>query len=397
MSESEDVTRRSFLRSAGVVTAGFGLGSAVGGTPAVAAARMRTGNARRSWARITRRLDHAIPKAMLGAGIPGAIVGLWTPRGSYVRTFGVSNRQTGAGMGTDLHMRIGSETKTFTASAILQLVDQGKIRLSDPISKYIPAVPDGDVITIHDLGRMQSGLYPYTASDKFAKDYSSKPERSFTPEQLLRYSFSQPLLFAPGTKYVYDNTNYVLLGLVVEKLSGQPLGTYFRDHIFRRFGLRSTFLPTGTEFPSPHAHGYTINSLTSFVVDSTRWNPSWAWAAGGVISKLRDLRRWAPIVATGAGLLKPRTQRERLQTVHIPGPHRDVRYGFGIFTSGGWIGHNGSLPGYESVTVYLPAQDSTMVLLINTDILVGERGQEPSTLLGEAVTEIVTPGRTYGK
>jgi D-alanyl-D-alanine carboxypeptidase len=244
---------------------------------------------------------------------------------------------------------------------------------------------------------MQSGLYPYTSNEKFIDEVYRNPQVQLRPEQLLAYSFSQPLVFPPGTSWLYDNTNYVLMGLVVEKLSGQPLRDYLRDHIFRPFGLRNTIFPVGSEFPVPHAHGYTINAVTGKPVDSTDWNPSWAWAAGAMISKLSDLRRWAPIVATGKGLLTPRTQAERLQTVHPPGAPPDVAYGLGILVNAGWIGHNGSLPGYESVTLYLPAERTTLVILINTDNLAGPNQREPSTILGEAITSIATPGHVYGK
>ena len=112
-------------------------------------------------------------------------------------------------------------------------------------------------------------------------------------------------------------------------------------------------------------------------------------------STLSDLRRWAPVLATGRGLLTPRTQAERLQVVHIPGAPPDVSYGLGLFVIAGWIGHNGSLPGYQSLTIYLPGEHTTLVILINTDN--PYQNQEPSSLLGEAITQIVTPDHVYGK
>lgn len=330
---------------------------------------------------------------MKQASIPGSIVGLWMPGGSYVRTFGVADKVTRAPMRTGFYMRIGSETKTFTVSAILQLVDQGLIGLDDPIAKYVPGVPDGQQITIRELARMQSGLYNYSASPQFTEALYANPYRAWTPGQLLAYSFSRPLNFAPGAGWEYSNTNTVLLGLVVEQVSRQRLQDYLRDHIFRPFGLRQTIFPTGSEFPFPHAHGYSTNELTGEPVDATDWNPSWGWAAGAMISTLSDLRRWAPVLATGRGLLTPRTQAERLQTVHPAGAPSDVSYGLGLFVIAGWIGHNGSLPGYQSLTIYLPGEHATLVILINTDD--AYQGQEPSTLLGEAITKIVTPGHVY--
>ncbi len=113
----------------------------------------------------------------------------------------------------------------------------------DPGCADIANVPDGDRITIRELARMQSGLYPYTSNQDLINEAYGNPQRSFTPEQLLELSFSHPLDFRPGTNWEYDNTNYVLMGLVVEKLSGRPLSEYFEDHIFRPFGLGHTILP----------------------------------------------------------------------------------------------------------------------------------------------------------
>ncbi len=396
MSDSAGMTRRGFVRTAGVATAGLGLGSVMG----TARAGTTTAEDRRVAGQgldpgTASRLDAAIRAVMKQASIPGSIVGLWMPGGSYVRAFGVADKVTGARMQTRFYMRIGSETKTFTVSAILQLVDQGLIGLDDPIAKYVPDVPDGQHITIRELARMQSGLYNYSESPQFTKALYTDPYRAFTPQQLLAYSFSHPLNFPPGTSWEYSNTNTVLLGLVVELLSGQPLRDYLRDHIFRPFGLRRTIFPVGSEFPFPHAHGYSINELTGEPVDTTDWNPSWGWAAGAMISTLSDLRRWAPVLATGRRLLTPRTQAERLQAVPIPGAPTDVSYGLGLFVAAGWIGHNGSLPGYQSLTIYLPSEHATLVILINTDN--SYQNQEPSTLLGEAITEIVTPDHVYGK
>ncbi len=247
MSDSAGMSRRGFVKTAGVVTTGLGLGSLMGAASAGAA----TAESRRVAGQglgpgTASRLDAAIRAVMKQASIPGSIVGLWMPGGSYVRAFGVTDKVTGAPMQTGFFMRIGSETKTFTVSAILQLVDQGLIGLDDPIAKYIPDVPDGQHITIRELARMQSGLYNYSASPQFAKALYTDPYRPWTPQQLLAYSFSQPLNFPPGTGWEYSNTNTVLLGLVVEQMSSQRLRDYLRDHIFRRFGLRHTIFRSPT-------------------------------------------------------------------------------------------------------------------------------------------------------
>ncbi|WP_078990675.1 serine hydrolase domain-containing protein [Streptomyces sp. XY413] len=337
------------------------------------------------------QLDAAVRQVMREAGVPGVIVGLWAPgKGSYVKAFGVADKATGAPMRSDFNTRIGSQTKTFTVTALLQLVDQGKVGLDDPIGDYISGVPNGDRITLRELAGMRSGLFNYSEDPAFDKAFTTDPDRRFTPQELLDYSFKHPVQFAPNAQFQYSNTNLVLLGLVIEKVTGRPLAEVIDKDVVEPAGLNRTFFPTGAEFPRPHAQGYTDQTATGKVEVSTDWDPSWAWAAGAMISDLQNLRSWARTLATGT-LLTPATQAQRLKTtsVGIPG----AGYGLGLFDVQGWIGHNGSLPGYESLGVYLPQAQATMVVILNTDIL--HDGQEPSTLFGEAITSIVTPGNVY--
>ncbi|MEU8435795.1 serine hydrolase domain-containing protein [Streptomyces sp. NPDC029216] len=340
---------------------------------------------------VAAQLDAAVRRVMREAGVPGVTVGLWAPgKGSYVKSFGVADKATGAPMTAPLHVRIGSETKTFTVTALLQQVDRGKAGLDDPIGKYVSGVPNGDRITLRQLAGMRSGLFNYSLDEEFDKKLLTDPQQSFSPRQLLGYSFKHGVQFAPGTRFDYSNTNLVLLGLVVEKLTGRPLHEVITDDVLGPAGLHRTVFPTGAKLPDPYAHGYTDQTASGRTEDATGWNPTWAWAAGAMVSDLDDLRSWARTLATGT-LLKPATQAERLKTtpMDVPG----AGYGLGIFDVQGWIGHNGSIPGYEVLPVYLPQAGATMVIVLNTDSRY--ENQEPSTLFGQAVTAIVTPEHVY--
>ncbi|MEU0430060.1 serine hydrolase domain-containing protein [Streptomyces sp. NPDC006290] len=346
---------------------------------------------------VRQQLDDAVQKIMHEANVPGVTVGLWTPhQGSYVRSFGLADKNSGQQMSPDLYMRMGSETKTFTVTALLQLVDQGEVGLDDTIDQYIGGVPNGDKITLRELAGMRSGLFNYSMDPDFFTALTSNPRRPFTPQELLGYSFKHPVLFPPGEKFYYCNTNLILLGLVVEKISGTPLGQYIQRNILTPAGLNHTNFPVGAAFPSPHAQGYTDQTASGNVEESTNWDPSWAWAAGAMISDLSDLRAWARAVATGVfpdgrTMISPATQKQRLTTPPTPIP--GAGYGLGIFDVQGWVGHNGSLPGYESLTVYFPPAHATLVVLLNTDI--NYKGSEPSTLFGDAITKIVTPQHVF--
>lgn len=334
------------------------------------------------------KLTEAIPRGMQQASIPGAVVGVWQDGAApYVRAFGVRDTASGEPMATYLYMRIGSVTKTFIVTAVLQLVDQGKVGLDHPIGRYERGVPNGDAITIRQLAAMRSGLYGYT--DEVIPALASQPQRQWTPEELLDISFRHPPLFPPGTEFDYSNTNTVLLGLVVEKVSGQSLNTYIDEHIARAENLEHTVFPTGPALPSPHAQGYT-KTPEGKSVDATDWNPSWGWAAGQMVSTVDDLHIWARDVATGK-LLSPATQREREQ-FFLPAPSegRGSLYGLGLENQNGWIGHNGNIAGYQTYAYYLPSRRTTIVVLVNsnTDLL------GTWNLIGE-ITTIISPDHPW--
>lgn len=343
---------------------------------------------------IDQRLDAAITAKLTEMGAPGAIVGISVPGGiDYVRAFGVADTATGEPMSVDDHMRIGSVTKTFTGTAILQLVDQGRLSLSDPISRYVDGVPNGDRITLDLLGRMRSGLYDYTQDQEafLGPIYTEAPKGPdafpFTPQDLLDIAFAHPPDFAPDAEYEYSNTNTVLLALVVERVSGIPFAEYLQQNVFDPLGLAQTSYPANGAMPEPFAHGYTP-APDGRIVDATFWNPSWGDAAGKIVSTYADQRIWAEALGRGT-LLSPGAQAARLANMSSVIP--DVGYGFAIFNAHGWIGHNGDIPGYATVTVYLPERDATLVVLVNSDV------PEPHSAgqLATAVTEIATPDNVY--
>lgn len=193
--------------------------------------------------------------------------------------------------------------------------------------------------------------------------------------------------FPPGTDYKYSNTNTVLLGMVVEKVTGLPLGEYFEQNIFGPLDLKRTSYPPNGSMPIPYAHGYT-QTPDGAIIDASLWNPSWANAAGAVASDLADMTVWA--VALGKGtLLRPDTQAQRISngTSAAPG----VDYDFAIFNTHGWIGHDGDIPGYATVVVYLPECDASLVVFTNSDV------PEPHSAgqIAYDVTSLATPDHLY--
>ena len=152
------------------------------------------------------------------------------------------------------HYRIGSLTKTMTATVILQLAQEGKLSLDDPISKYRPEVPNGDAITIAQLLDMRSGLYGYDLDPVFLRAVDADPKRTWSPDDLLAIGYSKPALFAPGTAYDYSNTTYVLLGLVMEQVTGKTASELFTERLFDPLDLEDTTLPALDDASIPIQH-----------------------------------------------------------------------------------------------------------------------------------------------
>ena len=315
--------------------------------------------------KLKRELALVVRNDMTDTRLPGVGVGVWQPgRGNWVGAFGIGNRVTGRRARITDHVRIASITKTFTATAILQLVDDGRLSLDHHLSDYVPGVPNGEVITIRQMLNMTSGIYDYTNDDAFVESFYSDPRAPFTPEQFFAILARHAPSFAPGAGAEYSDSNYYLLGLILENVTGHPARRAITRQIIRPLGLTNTSYPTGQSLPKPVARGYfgSLN-LTDPLSDATLINPALASTAGAMQSTLGDLRKWAKALATGR-LLSPALQAQRLQTVPFPNPGSpvDISYGLGIFKLDDLIGHNGAVIGYSTAMFYLPSKKATIVV-----------------------------------
>lgn len=334
-------------------------------------------------------LDAAVASAYSRFSAPGLAVGVWRPGAEpYFAARGVADPVSGAAMTGDEHFRIGSITKTFSVTAILQLADEGRLSLDDPVGRYLPFVPGGDRITLRMLANMTSGLTSYTADETWVRQMISEPSRAYAPRELVDVAVRQTPKASPGEKWEYVNTNTVLLGLVIEAVTGRPVAEFFRERIFKRLGLDHTSWPTNGALPEPYAHGVTRQTMDDSLADATHRNPSWAFTAGQLVSNRRDLGIWAKACATGA-LVSPRLQKERLTWVTLPPNTPARRYGLGIGENHGWLGHTGELPGYNVSAFHLPGRDITLVVLANSDT--PKDGSNPTAIVLEAVTRVISP------
>ncbi|WP_327426169.1 serine hydrolase domain-containing protein [Streptomyces sp. NBC_01236] len=338
-------------------------------------------------------LQSAVEHAAKDLMVPGAVVLLRTPQGTFRAIVGTTELGTATPPTTGDHFRIASNTKTMTSALITLLAQDGKLRLDDPVSAYVSGVPNGDHITIAELLKMRSGLYNYTSAPELAATMDADPGKAETPQALLDIAFRRPPNFAPDASYEYNNTNYVLLGLVAEKAGGHPLAQQFRDRLFAPLGLDGTSLPASHDLslPVPYSHGYMYGGSAYALVDQpypldmqaaarsgklrpldyTHQNPSYATAAGGAVSTADDLATWIRALVTGK-VLNAAYQQQWLHSPQAEDPAAPdgQKYGYGIAyqrfgPNASMYYHGGELPGFNSFIGHDPVNDVTLVIWTN--------------------------------
>jgi D-alanyl-D-alanine carboxypeptidase len=285
------------------------------------------------------------------SGAPGAVALVRTPSGTWQGAAGLSDLTTRTAMRPDDRFRVASLTKTFVATVVLQLVAEGRLRLDDPVARWFPRlVPQASKITVRDLLNHTSGLYDFLSDKRVVKRASEDPVVVISPRQLVTFSASHPLLFRPGTSWSYSNTNYILLGQIVEKVTGHNIQQELERRIFRPLGLTKTSFADGpVEGEQRLAHGYSLGAGKPR--DATDNWSGMVWTAGAIVSDTRDLARFFGALLGGYLL-----HRDLLRTMEKTVPDsQGGAYGLGltnfpIICGKAW-GHAGELPGYQSLVL----------------------------------------------
>lgn len=324
--------------------------------------------------------------------VPGVSVYVSTPTmGEWTAALGTADVASGTASQVADHFRIGSITKTMTATVVLQLAQEGKVSLDAPLSTYLPEVKTNSA-TVRQALQMTTGIGNYTTTP-FLNAQADNPQKVWTPQSLASLGTSMPPSFPAGSKMEYSNTNYILLGQIAEKVSGEPLGQLLRTRVFDPLSMTGCSLPAATDstMPAPYSHGYMFGTSWDrkpsppaplpAKVDVSTWNPSWGWAAGGVICDVDSLKVWPAALATGK-LLSPEMQRERLSWRTM---NQDplVQYGLGVGNWDGLVGHNGEISGYQSKAVYRVSDGTTIVVLSN--LMAAPDGQGPAEVITDAI------------
>lgn len=334
-------------------------------------------------------LASQIKQTMGDESTPGAVVLVRSKtKGDWTAAFGTRRLGSPDPVTTDDIFRLADITATMTATVILQLQDQGRLKLTDPISKYVPGIPGGGNITLDDLGSYRKGLYSYEGDPAFRAEYAKNPQQTWTPQQLIKVALAhppEPPATFPGGGGIYSNTNYILLGLVVEKVTGLPASTALQQMLFDPLRLSHIGLSTGIgTLPDPHVNGYAFSPTpladpiltaaqrqavaagTLKAIDRTTENPSWAWTAGAAYGKAADVADYFEAMLSGS-LLSEKARTARISDMQAIGADDldGVQYGFGIARYGQYFLYSGGIPGYHSLVAYDPLTRTTVVVLTN--------------------------------
>ncbi|MFD4397019.1 serine hydrolase domain-containing protein [Kitasatospora sp. NPDC058478] len=371
MNPSTPYRIRPFRLSTAAVAAGvllFGVAAA----PAAQAAGPRADV-------VQQRLDALVRQD----GVPGALATV-RDRNGHTRTYtaGVGDLATGAAVPVDGQVRAGSNTKSFTAVVVLQLVAEGKVDLEASLDTYLPGLVrgtgadgsriDGRKIIVRQILQHTSGLPDYT---HFLPDQS--PSQYHEPRDLLDLALAQKPDFEPGKGWKYCNTGYLIAGLIIQKVAGRPAGEEITRRVIDRIGLRHTYFPAQGDMTvhERHPHGYVTEEPGDQPLDVTEQDMSWAWTAGALVSTNSDLNRFFRALL-GGELLAP-VQLAQMQ-VTVPAEYMGPggRYGLGLASrplscGGVYWGHGGTLPGYVTrggVTEDGRAADIAVTTLPSADV-----------------------------
>jgi D-alanyl-D-alanine carboxypeptidase len=298
--------------------------------------------------------------------VPGAVVGVWLPGATpWVQAVGQGSLSPQEPMKLDDKFRVGSNTKTFVVTVLLQLVDEKKLSLDDPLAKFDVGVkvPNAEHITVRELCQMRSGLldaYHAPELDSMNIDAHTK----ITPRELVAIAVKHPPLFAPGTQYNYSNTNYLLLGLILEAVTHDTARNEIQKRLLTPLGLKNTSFPVEEAgMPAPFSHGFGLDKDKNWEDVTVTLPPMLTWTAGVMISDMWDMKSWVKDYVSGK-TNGAATQKERLDCHPTGKP--GLQFGLGIGCSGGWYGYTGGIPGYNTAAFYLPAKDATIIAFVNS-------------------------------
>ncbi len=348
-------------------------------------------NAQKDQSAVKKEIDHSVDSLLILYKVPGIAFEINTPEFSYANTAGLGDIKTGVKRNLNDKIRIGSITKTFVATVILQLTDEGKLKIDDKLSVYYPDYPNSENITLRQVLDMTSGIPDYIDDSAVTKSFFYDRMDKYTPEEIYEITKKMKPYFPPGTAWHYSNGNYNILGMLIEKITGNKIKDEIENRIIKPLGLKNTSFPLTPYMDGQYSHGYMKNNSTGETTDVTVIDPSITWAAGEMISDFDDLKIYSEALVNGSMLSKA-AQAERLKFVKT-GVVAFLEYGLGIAKVGGFIGHNGGITGYNTSMYIHPELKAQIIVSVNE---FGEDGGVSDKIFS-AIADKIYPEKNFFK
>lgn len=282
----------------------------------------------------------------------------------YKKAFGMANIELQVPMQAENVFRIGSITKQFTAVAILQLVEQGKMDLQDEVTKFIPDYPTlGNKITIENLLTHTSGIQDYAK----IRDTTKRGPVDFTPKEMIDYFKNRPMRFTPGTKWEYSNSNYFLLGYIIETITGKTYADYLESHIFKPLGMSNSYYASETKVIKNRADGYSKGEQE--LTNAEYLSMTQPYAAGAILSTVEDLFKWQQAVHSYKLITRESLNKALTRYTLSTGEKTNYGYGWrlGYIQNSPSIWHGGMINGFIAMEMYLPKEDVFVAVLSNCE------------------------------
>ncbi|MCB1706147.1 MAG: beta-lactamase family protein [Halioglobus sp.] len=336
--------------------------------------------------------------------------------GEEVTTFARGESLTGVPATTDMHFRNGAVAISYVATLLLTLVDEGRAGLDDTVATWLPEIPYGEQVTLGQLAQMTSGYPDYViGNEAFGALLYDDPFRQWRPEELLALIADAPLFYEPGSNWNYAHTNYVILGLVLEEILGQPIADAMDERILGPLGLSNTTDPGTAAIPEPVLHAFSserrdhlgVSAGTPFYEETTFWNPSWTITHGAIqTTNIHDLNTTARAISNGV-LLSPESHQLMVST-DLRGFGSPIEgcptcfeqsvgysYGLGIITTGNWLAQNPMFAGEAAAFGYLPSRDVAIAVAVTfSEEAFDEDGNPPpnrADSLWREIGELIVP------
>ena len=309
------------------------------------------------------KIDRMFADAYPAAGPGAAVLVLQDGKPLLRKGYGMAELELGVPIAPDMVFRVGSVTKEFTAACILELVEEGRLALDDPVEKYLPEFPAGGRrVTIERLLTHTSGVRSYTDMPGW---FGARMREDRSPREIEALFDGEPFDFEPGTQWHYDNSGYILLGEILEKVSGKPYADLVAETIFRPLGMNDTHYGSDVPIVPKRVAGY--QKTPDGVINAPFLSMTEPYSAGGLVSTVDDLARWHRALDAGA-ILKPESVRRMWTPVRLP-DGRDTRYGFGwiIWSLDGHpvVEHGGGINGFQTANLRLPDERIYVAVLSN--------------------------------